>query len=160
MRPHVVSSEANQGSSLTRSTEARSRWRLLPAVAALAGLVACDGTGPVTGCGPGALCVRPAPLVVTGTVQASVNLIAGAEVTVTPYAGPCGGTVLPATPSPAIDVTNGAGRYTVGIYPAESAAAACIRVAYSAALSVDTSGVPISVLPEQPETLRINLVGP
>lgn len=42
----------------------------------------------------------------------------------------------------------------------EAAAAACLEIAYSSALKVDTPGVPLRVPPAAPETLHVDLVGP
>ncbi len=63
-------------------------------------------------------------------------------------------------PSPAVDTTDGAGRYAIGVFPEEPLAAACIRISYSSVLFVDTPGVPFVLNPLIPDTLHINVVGP
>jgi hypothetical protein len=127
---------------------------------ALAGLIlACDGTGPITTCPGGALCAR-SPVVVTGTLQASAVPIPDAVVTLTAYQDSCGGTPAQLMPDPAEDTTDAAGRFTVTAYPMEATASACLRLAYSSALFVDTPGVALDPARHTPDTLRVNLVGP
>ena len=134
--------------------------RLLLLGALLSAVAGCDNAAPVTTCAPGALCTREPPLVVTGTVQASLNPLPGAIVTLTAYRDTCGGTPAMLLPSPAVDTTNAAGRYLIGVFPEESLPTVCIRVSYSSALFVDTAGVLFPLNPPTPDTLRLNVVGP
>ena len=42
----------------------------------------------------------------------------------------------------------------------QGGAAACLEIAYSSALKMDTPGVPLRVPPAVPATLHVDLVGP
>lgn len=125
------------------------------------GLLACKGESVVTGpCPGGALCALHPTLVVTGRVQASINPLPGVTVTATAFLSGCSGATVPLLPSPAEAVTDARGEYTMALQPEQAAAAACIDVAYSSALKVDTPGVPLHLPPAVPQTLHVDLVGP
>lgn len=123
-------------------------------------LVACQMESLNTGCPPGALCALRPTLMVTGQVRASLNPLAGVKVTVTAYQGSCDGRMVTLLPSPAEAVTDAEGRYSRGVEPTEALVGACLRVAYSSALKMDTPGVTLRIPPAVPETLRVDIVGP
>ena len=91
--------------------------------------------------------------------RASIDPIPDAVVTLTAYQGTCGGTPVQILPSPAEDTTDAQGRFTIGVYPQETVADACIRLAYSSALYMDAAGVTLDPT-GPPDTLRLDLVGP
>lgn len=129
-------------------------------VALLAGvLLACQG-GLTEACSSGALCALHPTLIVTGHVQASINPLPGVTVTATAFRSGCSGATVALLPSSAQAVTDAQGLYAMALEPGQAAAAACLEIAYSSALKVDTPGVPLRVPPAAPETLHVDLVGP
>ena len=128
-------------------------------VVAIGALLGCHSPT-ASRCSRGALCALSPTLFVTGHVRASVNPLPGVLVTVSAYQGGCTGSVVPLLPSPTEAVTDAQGLYHVGLEPTMPAAAACIRVAYSQALSADTDGVALRLPPAVPETVHVDLAGP
>lgn len=126
-------------------------------------LLACDGRQIIISpppCAPGALCALQFTLVVTGHVRASIVPISGATVHVTAYRDSCTGAEVMLLPSPAEAVTDSNGVYVVRAEVTQSAASACVRVAYSSALFTDTSGVVLHAPPWSPDTVRVDVTGP
>jgi len=129
---------------------------------ALLPLLACRGQDRLIegGCGPGALCALQFTLVVTGQVRASTNPLAGATVRITAHRDSCTGPEILLLPSPRDARTDSAGVYIAPAEVTQSAASACVRVAYSDALYTDTTGVALHAPPAVPETLHVNVTGP
>ncbi len=133
-----------------------------PAIVVLLTLLACHDQVIISPppCGPGALCALRITLVVTGQVRASVNPLAGATVRITAHRDSCTGPEILLLPSPQDARTDSAGVYLARAEVSQSAASACVRVAYSEALYTDTTGVALHAPPAVPETLHVNVTGP
>jgi hypothetical protein len=132
-------------------------------VAALLALLGCDGRRIIVSpppCAPVALCALQFTLIVTGRVRASLAPITGATVHVTAYRDSCTGSEIMLLPSPAEAVTDSNGVYVMRAEVTQSAASACVRVAYSNALFSDTSGVALHAPPGPTDTLRVDVTGP
>ncbi|HEV8382989.1 MAG TPA: hypothetical protein VGQ29_15485 [Gemmatimonadales bacterium] len=135
-----------------------------PSIAvALLALLACRNDQIIISpppCGRGALCALHITLVVTGQVRASSNPLSGANVRVTAHRDSCTGPEILLLPSPTDARTDSTGVYVARAEVSQSAASACVRVAYSDALYADTNGVALHAPPAVPETLHVNVTGP
>jgi len=111
-------------------------------------------------CGRAALCALQITLVVTGEVRASLNPLAGATVHITAHRDSCTGPEILLLPSPLDARTDSAGVYVARAEVSQSAASACVRVAYSDALYTDITAVALHAPPAPAETLHVNVTGP
>jgi hypothetical protein len=114
-------------------------------------LTACDDLGPAS-----CLCIRPPPLQIVGHLSLTNVPLGGIPITVAAFRTQCG---QGADLGTATGKTDFFGTYIIGLYPTDTASAACLRVTSSVSVTKDTNGV---VLDPNGATVQVSLslVGP